>query len=341
MIVETPTNPRAEIPQLHLPGHDWAARLLAAERDRAMTLLKQGVRRWPTFVVRAADALSRRWLARGGNPYLAEIDGLADAIGRPGGYFLNINHEWGCTTRAAPAADGEAAQLLRVLDWPNDGLGRQVVAAHLEGPAGPWTNLTWPGFAGVIQAQAPGRFAAAFNQAPLRRVTGLLPLDWIAARRRWWGNDGLPPAHLLRRAFETCGSYSEAKELLSSAALALPAIFVLAGLAPEETCVIERLEIDVQVREGQDCGGACAANHFKAFPGRWRPRGAESAERAAALANWRERSCDETEGTLAFLVPPVLNPTTRLALLAEPHSGKLLVQGFERNGPATEVLRSG
>ena len=328
-----------EIPQVRCSDSDWAVRLLAVERDRAMALLDLGVRGWPTVVVRAADALSRRWLARSGNPYLPEIDALAAEIGRPGGHFLNINHEWGCTTRAAPTADGTGAQLLRVLDWPNDGLGRQVTAAHLEGPAGPWTNLTWPGFAGVIQAQARGRFAAAFNQAPLRRVTGFLPLDWVVARRRWWRNDGLPPAHLLRHAFERCRSYAEAKDLLSSAALALPAIFVLAGLSPEECCVIERLETDVQVREGNGRDGVSSANHFKAFPGRWRPRGEASVERAAALAGWRESCRGESGETLAFLEAPVLNPMTRLALMAEPGSGRMLVQGYERDGAATELLR--
>ena len=334
---------RVEIPQHHLPGGDWEVALLRAERARAQALLEQGVRHWPDVVVRTADALSRRWLARSGNPYLPSIDSLAAEIGRPGGYFLNINHEWGCTTRAGPTPDGRSAQLLRVLDWPYEGLGRQVVAAHLDGPAGPWINLTWPGVAGVIQALAPGRFAAAFNQAPLRRITGLLPLDWAAARRRWWRHDGLPPAHLLRRAFETCGSYAEAKALLSSAPLALPAIFVLAGCAPEEGCVIERLETAARVQEARSHGATCAANHFTAFPGRWDARGAESRARAAALAAWRGPEGEPKGGAatdeLAFLKPPVLNPTTRLALVAEAAGGRLSVLGLERDGPATEVLR--
>ncbi|MGP1256717.1 MAG: hypothetical protein ACTS10_20020 [Kiloniellales bacterium] len=334
-----------EIPQHYLSGPHWAFDLLLAERERALALLEQGVRHWPAAVVRTADALSRRWLARSDNPYLLSIDSLAAEIGRPGGYFLNINHEWGCTTRAGPTPDGRSAQLLRVLDWPYEGLGRQVVAAHLDGPVGPWINLTWPGFAGVIQALAPGRFAAAFNQAPLREVTGFLPFDWAAARRRWWRNDGLPPAHLLRRAFETCGSYAEAKALLSSAPLALPAIFVLAGCAPDESCVIERLETDARVHEGQPRGSAYAANHFTAFPGRWRPRGAESEARAAALAAWHQPEGGAKRGAmaddLAFLEPPVLNPTTRLALVAEAASGRLSVLGLEHDGPATEVLRLG
>ncbi len=36
---------------------------------------------------------------------------------------------------------------------------------------------------------------------------------------------------------------------------------------------------------------------------------------------------------LAWLKPPVLNPTTRLALYAEPAGGRLVAQGFEAAGP--------
>jgi hypothetical protein len=36
---------------------------------------------------------------------------------------------------------------------------------------------------------------------------------------------------------------------------------------------------------------------------------------------------------LAWLRPPVLNPTTRLAFYAEPASGRLVAQGFEADGP--------
>jgi hypothetical protein len=321
------------IPEVELPGPDWPGRLLAAERGRAAALLEAGTAGWPPAAVRAGDAMVRRWLARSGNPYAGELERLAGEIGRPGGLFLNLSHEWGCTTRAGPTADVRAARLIRVLDWPQDGLGRWVVAAHLEGPAGRWTNLTWAGFAGVVQASAPGRFAAAFNQAPQRAPTGLMPLDWLGARRRLWRSRGLPPAHLLRLAFETCRSFAEARELLTDHPLALPAIFVLAGTRPEETCTIERLE----GRAHRVDGPSCAANHFTGHAGAWRARGDDSPGRAAALAAWLER---EADADLAFLAPPVLNPTTRLAMVAEPAHGKILAQGLERDGPATYLLRS-
>src|SRR6185503_10125388 len=79
-------------------------------------------------------------------------------IGRPGAYFLSVNYEWGCTCRVAPSPEGKSARLVRVLDWVTEGLGRYVIAARVAGEAGPFVTLTWPGYTGVLQGMAPGRF---------------------------------------------------------------------------------------------------------------------------------------------------------------------------------------
>ena len=43
---------------------------------------------------------------------------------------------------------------------------------------------------------------------------------------------------------------------------------------------------------------------------------------------------------LAWLAPPILNDDTRLVAVAEPATGRLALQGFERGGqPATQPLR--
>jgi hypothetical protein len=57
----------------------------------------------------------------------------------------------------------------RLLDWGFPKLGENLVVAHQSGPAGDFHNITWPGIAGIYQAVARGRFAAAINQAPMRR----------------------------------------------------------------------------------------------------------------------------------------------------------------------------
>ena len=45
----------------------------------------------------------------------------------------------------------------------------------MQGPAGEFFNITWPGFVGALTAMAPWRFAAAINQAPLWRRTRAPP----------------------------------------------------------------------------------------------------------------------------------------------------------------------
>jgi hypothetical protein len=65
--------------------------------------------------------------------------------------------------------------------------------AHRYGPAGEFFDVTWPGAVGTLTAVAPGRFAAAINQAPLfrrsqaeilRTVDYTRNLVWTLSRER-------------------------------------------------------------------------------------------------------------------------------------------------------------
>jgi hypothetical protein len=327
-------NRAADLPEIPLidVGAAGAGALLAAAPARARALLASAGRKYTPPAVRIGDAISRRWLDRHGNPYLAEIDAIAATMGEPGAHFLNVSYEWGCTGGVTPAPGG-GCRLVRVLDWPFDGLGVNLVAARQAGPAGSWLNLTWPGFVGCIQGLAPGRFAAALNQAPMARPTRLLPLDWAIGRGRVWHRGGLPPAHLLRQVFETCTDYKAAKAMLCGAPLALPAIFLLAGPEAGQGCVIERQETRAAVLEQP----ASAANHWQTAGWNGRPRGEDSRGRRRILAARLAGAGPD----LDWLAPPVLNETTRLALVAEPASGRLTARGFEATGPATAPLRLG
>ena len=44
------------------------------------------------------------------------------------------------------------------------------------------------------------------------------------------------------------------------------------------------------------------------------------------------------EWSLDWLRPPILQPDTRLVAMANPLTGRLLVQGWEKTGPATGIL---
>jgi hypothetical protein len=301
-----------------------------AYEARAHALLDQATAAVPSAALRQLDKVSRRWLEKWQNAHLAEIDAIARRLARPGAYFFSVNYEWGCTCRVSASPDHQSARLIRVLDWKTPGLGKHVLAARVSGAAGRYVTLTWPGYTGVLTAMAPGRFSAALNQAPMRKAVGFYVLDWAANRRRVWTMPHPTPAHLLRTVFEQAASFAEAKRILTSDPISTPAIFSLAGLKPAETVVIERTETEARVHEGANV----AANHWQAPGWRGRARGEQSAERACLL----HRIPPELDADFSWLIPPVLNPNTRLVMVADAAAGRLVAQGYEDMAPATQPL---
>lgn len=311
-------------------GLHWPLETLETATRQVHALLDEATAHYPAAILRVGDAVSRRWLARTKNPHLSEMDRIAAHIQRPGTYYFNISYEWGCSTAAGPSPDGQSARLLRILDWPTNGLGRNIVAVRVSGSAGSWINLTWPGYTGVLQAMAPGRFAAAINQAPMDMPVGIMPVDWAVNRSKVWRSSDPTPAHLLRHVFEQADCYDEAFKLLVNTPIAAAAIFTLSGLGPDDACVIERKPNDVHVVEGP----ASAANEWQMPRWRGRNRGDENDLRREIVACYNLALCSNFD----WLQPPVRNPTTRLALIADAESGHIVVQGFEYDGPATRVL---
>ncbi|MCH9808946.1 MAG: hypothetical protein K0U74_14560 [Alphaproteobacteria bacterium] len=318
-----------EIPVVNIDG-DLGPQTLEAERDRAEKLLDAATSQVPRTALTALDFVSRRWLSRWDHASLPEIDKVADMLGRPGAYFLSVNYEWGCTCRIGPSPDGDTARLARVLDWRTPGLGRFVIAARVAAPAGQYLAMTWPGYTGVLQGMAPGRFSAALNQAPMRQPIGLYAIDWAANKARVWSRPHPTPAHLLREVFESARNFTEAKARLTETAIASPCIFVLAGTSDDECVVIEREEERAQVHSG----AGVAANHWRAVGWRGLARGHDSAGRSRALNGLTPRF----DGDFAWLEPPVLNPLTRLAMVADAAEGRVVAQGFEKEAPATAPL---
>jgi hypothetical protein len=318
-----------EIPVFNV-GPDFAietARLAGPKHAYAM--LDAATAGVPMFALRMADAISRRWLCARNSPYLAELDALANLSTRPGAYFLNVHYEWGCTTAAKPAVEGTSTRLLRALDWNVNGLGRYVVAARIASSFGSWVSLTWPGFTGVLQAMAPGRFAAAINQPSIRKRTGSLAIDWCLSKRNVWRSPHVQPVHLLRRVFEEAPDYGAACRMLEVLPLCTPAIYTLAGVRPNEGCVIERREGSASVLPKS----ANAANEWQTPE--WHPGHHGAFENAQRLAAMRT-----TPGSLdlKWLHWPILNKETRLAFAADPAQGRLIARGYEANGPATRPL---
>ncbi len=263
------------------------------------------------------DRIAARRLLAMGDPYRDEILALPTVLGRPGAVAFSLSYEWGCTARVFET--GGAPQLLRILDWPFHGLGERIEVVHLSGPAGDWVTATWPGVMGALHGAAPGRFAIALNQAPEWQTGFGRPIDWLAAKRRFLRQTGLPPQHLLRQVFEQARDYQSARQMLAETPVAVPVIYTLAGTASGEACVIERLETT-----SASPAQATATNHFTTplGTGRWRARGHDSPGRhRAAGALGAAPPVDR-------LQPPILNPLTRLALTVDA-TGRLSVAGYE------------
>lgn len=311
-------------------GPDFPMATLRAERGRLDALLDAATHLAPGSALRQLDRISRYWLQRWNSPHLAEIDAIAAAVGRPGAYFFSVNYEWGCTSAAKPAPDHKTARLIRVLDWRTPGLGRNIIAANVDGAAGRYVTLTWPGYTGVLTAMAPRRFAAALNQAPMRKSYGVFVLDWAHNRARVWRMPHQMPAHLLRSVFDEAPDYAEARSRLITTPICAPAIFTLSGLKPSETVVIERTEVEARVHDGANV----AANHWQAAGWHGRPRGRDSAGRACQMHTIPA----EFDTTFAWMKPPILNGFTRLTAVADATLGRIIAQGWETTGPATAPL---
>jgi hypothetical protein len=320
----------SEIPVIET-GKDFPLATLRVFKDRTHALLDAASRRYPKSLLSGLDGISRAWLARWNNAHLPEIDEIARILGRPGAYFFSVNYEWACTCRAAPSPDGRSARLIRVLDWQAPGLGANLICAKVTGaPAGPFALMTWPGYTGVLQVMAPGRFSAALNQAPMHKTTGMFYVDWAANRRRVWQMPYPTPAHLLRKVAEEASDFAEARRMLIEEPISTPAIFTLAGVAATETAVIERTEREARARDGAHV----AANHWETAEWRGHARGDNSGERACIMRGI-EASLDPA---FDWLKPPILNDKTRLAMVADAKQARLVARGYEKTGPATDAL---
>ena len=321
-------------------GRDGLVKLTAGASARALALSREflgWLPPWGRLLLPVMDAATRRWLRRSCSPYIGEIESLAAALALPGVWFGNGTYQWACT---AAARDEEGAPwLARTLDWPFPGLGRNVEIARMRGPAGEFFNVTWPGYVGVLTASAPGRFAAAINQAPLLRRTSAAWLrlyDLALNALGTWRIRFSPPDHLLRQVFETCRHFNEAKERLESVPIARPAIFALVGCVPGERCVVERTEQSFISRSGDTSAANDWLHGGKPWEARTAPKflltssyeeaAADSRTRREALSAWQQSFA---RARLAWVVPPVLNSFTRCAMEMCPARGILRVAGYE------------
>jgi hypothetical protein len=315
------------IPVIDL-GSEPLSQLAARQPEALARLLAAGRQHYGRLALGYADLRSQAWLIRAASPFRAEIGQVAKLARARGAHLLNLAHEWSCTASLSPSPSG-GFFLRRTLDWPFDGLGRNLVLARRETPEGASLEATWPGFVGTLSVLAPGRFAIAFNQAPRRRhLLGRFGA-WVANRRSISRSRALPPAHLLRLVVESAPDFGTALTMLCERPLCVGGLFTVAGPGPEDAAVVEREPRRYSVHRG----ALCVANHWPSRPQWGVARGSDSHARAAAL-----EGCALGAVPFDWVRPPVLNGQTRLAFEADPASGYIALQGFERDGAATQPL---
>lgn len=324
------------------------AKFCADHRDKAVCMLGATRRIFgfashvaSSLLLPLADRSSKKWLEKTDNPYKDEIAQYAQALGVPGIYALNLSYEWGCSSGGISTKG--APDIMRVLDWPFPGLGDALMLVHQSHEAGEFYNATWPGLAGVYQAMAPGRFCAAINQAPMRRYGGSMARDWYKNRKLMFKQTTLPPAHLLRQVFETVKSYDEAKKILTETPICMPVLYTLTGIKAGEACVIERVENGAIVRElDPNTGRVAISNHFQTSVGEehktgWMPRPYNSDHRTQQVCDLDYQGLKAQD--FSWLTPPIINYKTRLCMIANAKTGQLMLQGWEKDGPVTKVLK--
>jgi hypothetical protein len=301
-----------------------------ARADAAATLRDaclKPVPRWSHACLAPLDRVASRWLQRSASCYLNDLESVAAILGFPGAVALNLSYLFACTTSAEAKKEGTPA-LRRSLDWPFRGLGKFVEVAWQAGPAGDFYNVTWPGAVGVLTAMAPGRFCAAINQAPMRRRGRgplTLPYDFaLNLRNALSRENGWPPDHLLRFAFESCANFAEAIRLLAREPVARPVLYTIAGTAPEEIALVERTEREARVFRGP----VVVANDWQQPRMGWEAR-MGYANNQARMSVMRALPSDASR--FQWVAPPVLNPTTRIAVeMSAAGAGELAARGYER-----------
>jgi hypothetical protein len=192
--------------------------------------------------------------------YWSEMESLAREAGVPVGDVVLCNCYYdvmkvvlggmfGCTAFAVDHGDGVLHA--RNLDWWTEdaALAKSTAVCRFIGaPAGEFTTVGWPGFAGVFSAVAPGRFAISLN--------AVLSLEAP--------QPATPVVFLIRTVLEEARTYSEALRMLSESPIPSDCLLLVTGIEPGEMAVIERTPSRHAIRYGSD-GCICVTNGYQAL----------------------------------------------------------------------------
>lgn len=165
-----------------------------------------------------------------------------------------------------------------------------LVARFINGPAGEFFTVGWPGFIGALSGVAPGRFSVTLNSV----ISGDSP------------EVALPAVALLRLVLQQAPSFEVALERLSRSIIASDAIIMLVGTKADEIVVIERTPTRHAVRRAER-GALRATNDYRAL------RGVTEAK----VGEIQQTSCDRFDRIGELLAEPPSSLDQCIAALAD------------------------
>ena len=229
-------------------------RLTAEQRDQARELMQLyrhdvGVDyKLASFLVDAASFVIRP-------DYWAEMESLASQADVPFAdvvvcncYYDILKVIWGCTAFAVQTDDGPILHGRNLDWWTENGLLERysTECRFINGPAGEFSTIGWPGFIGAFSGLAPGRFAVTLN--------AVLSSDRSAIAE--------PVVFQLRTLLEQAGGFDEAKRALIGNPLPCDCLLLLSGIDKGDAVVIERTPSRSATRELGDANFICVTNGY-------------------------------------------------------------------------------
>ncbi len=229
---------------------------------------------------------------------LEEMHGLAEQLGVASGdvvlgnlYYDALKTIWGCSAFVVDTADGPLHA--RNLDWWS--VDRLLVDATLvtrwiNGPAGPFITVGWPGLVGALSGSAAGRFSVSLN--------AVCSEDPAAV--------AMPVVSLVRLVLEEEPTFASAVHRLCTTEIASDALIVVAGVQQGEAVVIERSPTRVACRAPQ-LNRVCATNDYRAL----------SHQRAASESALEQTSCRRFGRLEQLLARPPATLSDAIAVLRD------------------------
>ena len=188
---------------------------------------------------------------------LAEMEGLSAALGMDLSQALLANLHYdlfkvvlGCTAFAVPTPAGPFHA--RNLDWWTSGRALNdgtVVTQFINGPAGEFLTVGWPGLVGAFSGVARGRFCVTLNAVLSDEPAQI----------------AMPVVLLIRQVLETARDFDEAVDRLSTTPIAMDCLLLVTGIENEQRVVIERTPTRHAQRRAVDGDVLRVANDYVAM----------------------------------------------------------------------------